>query len=38
MDKKWDGFSSQLSSTAIMASERRAEGEREEKETLRKGG
>jgi hypothetical protein len=25
LDKKWEGFSSQLNSTAIMASERRAE-------------
>jgi hypothetical protein len=35
LDKKWDGFSSQLSGTAITASERRA-GEREEKETMMK--
>jgi hypothetical protein len=36
LDKKWDGFSSQLNSTAITASERRAEGGKEEKETMKK--
>jgi len=36
LDKKWDGFSSQLSGTAIMALERRAEEEGEEKETMKK--
>jgi len=35
-DRKWDGFSSQLSGSEITASERRAEGEGKEKETMKK--